>query len=111
MSVVLRALIRFYQAWISPLLGQRCRYYPSCSRYALAAIEQHGPHLPVGTDTMIAEGMLTRVREMCPEDLDIRILPVQAVGKSNEHLHAPGTLTLTAATALAARTMPRSTSS
>ncbi len=66
-----------------------------------AAIEQHGPHLPVGTDTMIAEGMLAELRRQCPDDLDIRILPVQAVGKSNEHLHARGTLTLTAETALA----------
>ena len=69
-----------------------------------AAVEQHGPHLPVGTDTMIAEGMLARVRERCPEDLDLLILPVMAVGKSNEHLWAAGTLTLTAATALAAWT-------
>ena len=69
-----------------------------------AAVEQHGPHLPVGTDTMIAEGMLDRVRATCPEDLDIRILPVMAVGKSNEHLWAKGTLTLSAATALAAWT-------
>ena len=53
-----------------------------------AAIEQHGPHLPVGVDTMIAEGMLFELRRQCPDDLDIRILPVQAVGKSNEHLHA-----------------------
>jgi creatinine amidohydrolase len=66
-----------------------------------AAIEQHGPHLPVGTDTLIAEGMLARLRDDCPADLDIRILPVQAVGKSNEHLWAAGTLTLTAPTALA----------
>ena len=65
-----------------------------------AAIEQHGPHLPVGVDTMIAEGMLDRVRATCPDDLDIRILPVQAVGKSNEHLHALGTLTLSAENAL-----------
>ncbi len=65
-----------------------------------AAIEQHGPHLPVGVDTMIAEGLLSRLRQDCPEDLDIRILPVQAVGKSNEHLHAPGTLTLSAENAL-----------
>ncbi|MEO1677947.1 MAG: creatininase family protein [Pseudomonadota bacterium] len=67
-----------------------------------AAIEQHGPHLSVGTDTMIAEGMLAELRRSCPDALDIRILPVQAVGKSNEHLDAPGTLTLTAETALRA---------
>ncbi len=67
-----------------------------------AAIEQHGPHLPVGVDMMIAEGMLDELRVQCPDDLDIRILPVQAVGKSNEHLFAAGTLTLSAETALRA---------
>jgi len=67
-----------------------------------AAVEQHGPHLPVGTDTMIAAGMLETLRRDVPDDLDIRILPIQSVGKSNEHLHAPGTLTLSAETALKA---------
>jgi creatinine amidohydrolase len=67
-----------------------------------AAIEQHGPHLPLGTDTMIAQGMLATVCDICPDDLDMRILPVQSVGKSNEHLWAAGTLTLPAETALAA---------
>ncbi len=65
-----------------------------------AAIEQHGPHLPVGTDTLIAEGMLAEVRARCPAGLNLLILPVQAVGKSNEHLWAPGTLTLDAEAAL-----------
>lgn len=49
-----------------------------------AAIEQHGPHLPVGTDTLIAEGMLDTVREVCPDDLDLLILPVQAIGKDRK---------------------------
>lgn len=62
----------------------------------VAAIEQHGPHLPVSTDTTIMHGMLETAITRLPGDLDIRILPIQAVGKSNEHLHAPGTLTLPA---------------
>lgn len=63
----------------------------------IAAVEQHGPHLPVGTDSLIAEGMLRTAIPFIPADLDVRILPVQMVGKSNEHLHAPGTLTMPAA--------------
>jgi len=62
----------------------------------VAAIEQHGPHLPVCTDFSIMQGMLATVIARLPADLDIRILPVQPVGKSNEHLYAPGTLTLPA---------------
>lgn len=69
-----------------------------------AAVEQHGPHLPVGVDTYINEGMLVQLRATCPDDLDILILPVQAVGKSNEHIDAKGTLTYTAKTALDAWT-------
>ncbi|MEO1000667.1 MAG: creatininase family protein, partial [Pseudomonadota bacterium] len=61
-----------------------------------AAIEQHGPHLPVSTDAEIGAGMLREVARILPEELDLRILPLQAVGKSNEHLHAAGTLTLPA---------------
>jgi len=34
--------IRFYQSVISPILGRRCRFYPSCSRYAYLAIEKYG---------------------------------------------------------------------
>lgn len=60
----------------------------------VAATEQHGPHLPVSTDSSIMQGMLETVVDLAPADLDIRILPIQCVGKSNEHQHAPGTLTI-----------------
>ena len=42
MRAVLIALIRGYQWFISPLLGNHCRFYPSCSEYAREAIERHG---------------------------------------------------------------------
>ena len=42
MQAVLIALIRIYQLLVSPLLGNHCRFYPSCSQYAREAIEQHG---------------------------------------------------------------------
>ncbi|HTW75482.1 MAG TPA: membrane protein insertion efficiency factor YidD [Steroidobacteraceae bacterium] len=42
MRAVLRTLIRLYQLLLSPLLGPRCRFYPSCSQYALEALELHG---------------------------------------------------------------------
>jgi creatinine amidohydrolase len=64
--------------------------------FPTAAVEQHGPHLPVGTDTIINEGCLRLLGERCPADLDIRILPIQAVGKSNEHVWQVGTVTHTA---------------
>src|SRR4029077_17796516 len=70
----------------------------------LAAIEQHGPHLPLGVDSFIAEAYLSRAREMLPDDLPVTFLPIQRVGISTEHLAYPGTLTLTAKTAIAAWT-------
>lgn len=42
MRSLLLALIRLYQALVSPLLGPRCRFYPSCSQYAAEAIQKHG---------------------------------------------------------------------
>ncbi len=42
MRSLLHALIRGYQLIVSPWLGPRCRFHPSCSNYALEALEQHG---------------------------------------------------------------------
>jgi len=42
MRAILKGLIRIYQLALSPLLGPRCRFYPSCSHYAAEAIELHG---------------------------------------------------------------------
>ena len=70
----------------------------------LAAVEQHGPHLPLGVDAYIAEAYLARVRKILPEALPVTFLPVQRVGVSDEHLGYPGTLTLSAATAITAWT-------
>ncbi|MDP9176358.1 MAG: membrane protein insertion efficiency factor YidD [Gemmatimonadota bacterium] len=36
-------IIRGYQLWVSPLLPAACRYYPTCSAYAIEALERHGP--------------------------------------------------------------------
>lgn len=42
MRLVLTSLIRGYRLLVSPFLGPTCRFHPSCSRYALDAIERHG---------------------------------------------------------------------
>lgn len=42
MRKVLTAPIKVYQKWISPMFGPRCKYYPSCSTYAVTAIETYG---------------------------------------------------------------------
>src|SRR5262245_11808051 len=64
----------------------------------VGSIEQHGPHLPVGVDSLINEAILARTLELIPADLPVTALPMTMVGKSDEHLAFPGTLTLSAET-------------
>jgi creatinine amidohydrolase len=62
----------------------------------IASTEQHGPHLPIATDVAIANGMLAELRNQRSDDLDFLVLPTQEIGKANEHIYGPGTLSLSA---------------
>ena len=64
----------------------------------VAAIEQHGPHLPLSVDTDLVEGIVAAALPELPEDLPVLFLPTQQVGRSIEHIRFPGTLTLSAET-------------
>jgi creatinine amidohydrolase len=64
----------------------------------VAAIEQHGPHLPVSVDTTLVNGVVNASLAHLPAELPVLFLPTQQVGKSNEHIRFPGTLTLSAQT-------------
>ncbi|MFO0103955.1 MAG: creatininase family protein [Cyanobium sp.] len=60
------------------------------------AVEQHGPHLPLGTDALFAERVLEAVLQALPPEWPICRLPPQMLGFSPEHLSFPGTLSLSA---------------
>lgn len=60
------------------------------------AVEQHGPHLPLGTDALFAERVLEAVLQALPPERPIWRLPAQMLGFSPEHLSFPGTLSLSA---------------
>jgi creatinine amidohydrolase len=67
----------------------------------VAAIEQHGPHLPLSVDATLLEGIIHATLPLLPAQLSLLFLPTQAVGKSDEHLRFPGTLSLRAETLIA----------
>jgi creatinine amidohydrolase len=66
-----------------------------------AAIEQHGHHLPLATDTLLNNFMLGRGLELLPAEMPVYALPPICYGKSNEHIGFPGTLSVSAATFMA----------
>lgn len=61
----------------------------------LGATEQHGPHLPFETDTLIAEAVASRLKARLAGQLNVRFLPPEPVGYSIEHMDADGTKSLT----------------
>ncbi len=67
----------------------------------VAAIEQHGPHLPLQVDALLLQGVLDAALAQLPPALPLLLLPPQNVGLSTEHLAYPGTLSLSPATLLA----------
>ena len=63
----------------------------------MGSMEQHGPHLPLNTDTVLAEAFTRRIVERWGEAYDLWQLPTLAIGLSREHEWAPGTLSLSVA--------------
>jgi len=84
---------------VAALDGARC-----VTVLPVGAVEQHGPHLPLGTDSIIAEGIVARAIARLPDDVPALLLPTQAIGHSLEHGDFPGTLSHEAETLLAAWT-------
>ena len=82
----------FSQLAASSVINQAIAVLP------VAAIEQHGPHLPVSVDTSLVNGVIEAALPHLPDSLPVLFMPTQQVGKSNEHIRYPGTLTLSAQT-------------
>jgi creatinine amidohydrolase len=85
---------QFAQLAVSPGIAQVVAVLP------VAATEQHGPHLPVSVDTALVNGVVNASLQHLPADLPVLFLPTQQIGKSNEHIRFPGTLTLSAQTVI-----------
>ncbi len=85
----------FAQLQASPLAAQTVAVLP------VAAIEQHGPHLPLSVDATLLQGVIDAALPLLPESLPALFLPPQVVGLSTEHLAYPGTLSLSPATVIA----------
>ena len=66
----------------------------------VGAIEQHGPHLPCSVDSVICTGVMGRALEKLPAALPCFAMAPVFYGKSDEHLHFPGTMTITGSTLL-----------
>lgn len=64
---VAKGLVRIYQLTLSPYVGHRCRFYPSCSHYALAVLDLHGP----GKGAWLALRRLLKCHPFHPGGIDL----------------------------------------
>lgn len=62
--------------------------------WPFGAVEQHGPHLPLGTDSLFVDAILNEVMQLMPEEIPLKRIPTQYIGFSPEHLGFSGTLSL-----------------
>ena len=67
----------------------------------VAAVEQHGPHLPLSVDAALLDGVIQAALPLLPAELPVLFLPPQQLGLSTEHRSCPGTLTLSPSTLIA----------
>ncbi len=65
---------------------------------AVGSVEQHGPHLPTITDSLVGQTTLARALERVDPSVEVWVIPPLTYGKSNEHRPFPGTITLSAST-------------
>lgn len=75
-----------------------CRSAEAVALLPLGAVEQHGPHLPLITDTRIAQGLADEAMGRCDPALPLLCLPALSIGQGIEHAGHPGTLALEPAT-------------
>jgi creatinine amidohydrolase len=99
-SVPLRHELRRFADLSGPQVHQRITQR-SIFVQPLGAVEQHGPHLPMSTDLIIATATADAAVDEAGDDLDLWLLPPLAYTKSNEHAWASGTIWLSASTMLA----------
>ena len=91
---------RYFPNLSGPQVGERLTEH-SIIVQPLGAIEQHGPHLPLCTDAVVATAVAEAAVAEVGDDLDVWLLPTLQYTKSNEHAWSPGTIWLSATTLLA----------
>lgn len=92
--------LRYFPNLTGPQIGERLSER-SIIVQPLGAVEQHGPHLPLSTDSVVATAVAEAAVAKVGEELDVWLLPTLQFTKSNEHAWSPGTVWLSATTLLA----------